>query len=218
MITKLHLAPLAVAVILACQVLAQEPTKNEPASSAEAVKNPWEFSFTTYGYIVPDDVSYVNPTFTADRNWLHLEARYNYENQQTGSLWVGYNFSVGHKLVLNATPMIGGVFGNTNGVAPGYEISLTYKRLELSTESEYVLDTSDRTGSFFFSWDEISYSPLEWFRAGFAAQRTRAYHTSLDVQRGFFVGFSRKKLDFTTYVFNAGWTDPTVVLALGFNF
>jgi len=25
-------------------------------------------------------------------------------------------------------------------------------------------------------------------------------------------------MDFTTYVFNAGWTDPTVVLALSFKF
>ena len=39
-----------------------------------------------------------------------------------------------------------------------------------------------------------------------------------DVQRGFFAGFSYKRLDFTTYVFNAGWTDPTVVLAMGFKF
>jgi len=25
-------------------------------------------------------------------------------------------------------------------------------------------------------------------------------------------------VDFTTYIFNAGWTDPTVVLALTFKF
>jgi len=25
-------------------------------------------------------------------------------------------------------------------------------------------------------------------------------------------------VDFTTYVFNAGWADPTVVLAMGFKF
>jgi hypothetical protein len=61
---------------------------------------------------------------TADRGWLHLETRYNYENLETGSAWVGYNFSGGEKLKWEFTPMLGGVFGNTTGVAPGYEFRL----------------------------------------------------------------------------------------------
>jgi hypothetical protein len=35
---------------------------------------------------------------------------------------------------------------------------------------------------------------------------------------GSLVGATYKRFDFTTYVFNLGWTDPTIVLALGFNF
>jgi hypothetical protein len=65
---------------------------------------------------------------------------------------------------------------------------------------------------------ELSYSPREWWRAGLAAQRTKAYSTSLDIQRGLLIGVSGKTMDFTAYVFNAGWTDPTIVLSLGFNF
>jgi hypothetical protein len=38
------------------------------------------------------------------------------------------------------------------------------------------------------------------------------------VQRGFLVGVSRKKWESTIYVFNAGFTDPTVVLEVGLNF
>lgn len=212
-----HLGALAVLVLLTGHLLAQTTTDSTPAGSADAA-NAWSFSISTYGYIVPHDRSYVSPTFTAEHSWLHLEARYNYENQETGSLWVGYNLSVGHTLVLEAIPMIGGVFGNTTGIAPGYEVSLTYKRLELSTQGEYVFDTKDQTGSFFYNWNELTYSPVDWFRAGLVSQRTRAYHTELDVQRGLLVGVSHKKVDFTTYIFNAGWTDPTVVLALGFKF
>jgi hypothetical protein len=40
----------------------------------------------------------------------------------------------------------------------------------------------------------------------------------LDVQRGFLVGVSHKNLEFTSYVFNVGWTDPTVVLEVGVSF
>jgi hypothetical protein len=205
-------------VLLAGHLLAQTTTDGTPTSPADTTVKPWSFSLSTWGYIVPRDRSYVSPTFTADHGWLHLEARYNYENQETGSLWVGYNLSVGDKLVLEATPMIGGVFGNTTGIAPGYGVSLTYKRFELSTQGEYVFDTKDRTGSFFYNWNELTYSPVGWFRAGLVSQRTRAYHTELDVQRGLLAGFSHKRVDFTIYIFNAGWTDPTVVLALGFKF
>jgi len=212
-----HFGALAVAALLVGHALAQT-TDSTPTGSADAAAHPWEFSFSTYTYIVPNDQSYLSPTLTADREWLHLEARYNYENQETGSLWIGYNLSVGQKLVLDATPMIGGVFGNTTGIAPGYEVSLTYKRFELSTQGEYVYDTKNRAGSFFYNWNELTYSLTDWFRAGLVSQRTRAYHTDLDVQRGLLVGVSYKKVDFTTYIFNAGWTDPTVVLGLGFKF
>jgi len=64
----------------------------------------------------------------------------------------------------------------------------------------------------------MSYSPAEWCRAGLVAQRTKAYHTDLVIQRGLLIGLSQEKVDFTTYIFNAGWTDPTVVLSLGFHF
>ena len=74
------------------------------------------------------------------------------------------------------------------------------------------------TGSFFYSWTELTYSPLEWCRAGLVAQRTKAYHTSLDIQRGLLIGVSHRNVDFTTYILNAGWTDPTVVLSLGVRF
>jgi hypothetical protein len=193
-------------------------TTSSPPEETAASPAPWALSFNISGYIVPHDRSYASPTFSADHGWVHLGARYNYEDKETGSLWAGYNFEVGDRVVLSATPMIGGVFGNTTGVAPGYLGALTWKRLELSTEGEYVFDTRHREGNFFYSWMELSYSPVEWFRTGLVAQRTKAYQTGLDVQRGVFIGFSHKKVNFTTYVFNAGWTDPTIVLSLGVHF
>lgn len=189
-------------------------------SEAEALHttNTWAFNASAYGYIVPHSRDYINPNFTADHGWLHLEARYNYEALETGSLWVGYNFSVGNELVFDFAPMVGGVFGDLTGVAPGYNLALSYKRFTLSSQSEYVFDTRDSSGNFFYTWSELTYSPWDWLRAGLAIQRTKAYKTELDIQRGFMVGVSYRKIDFTTFVFNLGWTDPTVVLAVGFNF
>lgn len=207
---------LAMAVFLSGQVCAQ--TTHDATTSREDAARVWSFSFSTSGYLVPNGQSYASPTFAADRKWLHLEARYNYEAQKTGSLWAGYNLGIGEKLTFSATPMIGAVFGNTTGVAPGCELALAYKKLELSSEIEYVLNTSDHNLNFLYSWNELVYSPVDWFHAGLVSQRTRAYRTDLDVQRGFSAGVTLKKADFTTYVFNAGWTEPTIVLALGFKF
>jgi len=191
---------------------------NIPAASSNAAVKPWAFSLTTAGYIVPRGESYVSPDFTADRGALHLEARYNNEAVETGSLWAGYNLKTGEKLVLNVTPMIGSVFGKLNGLAPGYLFTLTYKRVLLYSNGEFVFDVQNRGRGFFYNWDEITYSPLKWLQVGFVSQRTRAYHTSLNIQRGVLVGFTYKKVNFTTNVFNFGWTTPTEVLSLGFNF
>jgi hypothetical protein len=199
-------------------MLGQGTASSAPAQSSNVSKNPWAFKLTIAGYIIPNETSYADPILTADRYGLHLEARYNDENLRTGSLWAGYNFSAGKTLVLKVTPMIGGVFGRTTGIAPGCEASLTYKKIELSISNEYVFDTTNKSASFYYSWPQITYSPVDWFRVGAAAQRTKAFQTSLDVQRGFLVGVSHKHVEFTTYIFNAGWTDPTVVLELGVSF
>lgn len=92
----------------------------EPISYPKPVaKIPWKISINVDGYILPDRDSYGNPTVAADHGWLHLEARYNNEKLRTGSVWFGCNFNAGKEPVLEVTPMIGGVFGETSGIAPG---------------------------------------------------------------------------------------------------
>ena len=208
----------AALVLLAGNASGQTTSSSPTAPAPQTPMNPWSFNASAYTYLVPDSQNYVNPNFTADRGWFHLEARYNYEALKAGSLWVGYNFQVGSKLALEVTPMVGAVFGDLNGIAPGYNLSLSFWRVELSSQSEYVFDVQDRSGNFFYTWSELTYSPVDWFRTGLVVQRTKAYQTELDIQRGLLAGFSYKKVDFTTHVFNFGWTDPTVVLAVAVNF
>jgi len=209
---------IAVVILLSGSLFAQGPVSSAPAKSSDAAKGAWTYNLALDGYIVPQETSYANPTFTADRDRLHLEARYNYEDLRTGSLWTGYNFRAGQKLVLNITPMVGAVFGRTAGIAPGCEASLTYDKLQLSISNEYVFDIRDRSKNFYYSWPELTYSPADWLRVGLVAQHTKAFQTRLDVQRGFLVGVSHKEMEFTTYIFDVGWTNPTAVLELGVSF
>lgn len=178
----------------------------------------WSFSVSVSGYFVPDGRDYAQPTITADYDWLHLEARYNSEALETGSVWIGYNFSVGDKLSLDFTPMLGGVFGDLTGIAPGYEFTLSYWKLELYSNGEYVFDTRDTSGNYFYTWSELSLAPVDWFRFGLVVQRTKVYQTDLEFQRGLLVGGSYKRWDFTAYLFNPAQDAPTVVLTLDFSF
>jgi hypothetical protein len=214
-----RIAATALLALTAAAAAAQESTA--PTAPAAAEEEPgWEFNASLYGYFPPDDRHYAQPTVIADHGALHLEGRYNYEAFRSGSAWVGWNFGFGEeeKFRLDATLMVGGVFGDTRGVAPGLELTATYGRFELSSESEYVFDSAGRGDSFFYNWAQLGYSPFDWLTVGLASQRTRAYQTSLDVQRGVFVGFTYKDWTLTTFVFNPGWESPTVVSSLSVSF
>jgi len=212
--------PLVIPAILALAAPApgQEATDGTQAAPQQAESKKWSFSASVYTYFVPDSQDYVQPAFKADRGRLHLEARYNYEDRKTGSLWAGYNFSVGDKLTFEFTPMLGAVFGDTNGIAPGFEMTLGWRKLELYSESEYVFDPGDHSSNFAYTWSELTLAPVDWFRFGLVAQRTRAYQTDLDVQRGLLLGFSYRWADFGAYLFNPDRDQPTFVFSVAVNF
>jgi hypothetical protein len=188
------------------------------AARADEAPPAWACSVSLYGYDVPDSKDYWNPNVTVDHGRLHLEARNNYEAINSGSFWVGANFSAGTSWTFNATVMAGGIVGDLEGVAPGYRVSLEHAWFGLASEGEYFIDTHDSSGNYLYSWTEVAGSPADWFRAGLAAQRTRAYESDLDIQRGVFVAFTVKRFDVAAYVFNVGWEDPTYVISLRLNY
>ncbi len=207
----------ALAVLLAGGTARAQATAETPGA-APAAEKAWSFYASASTYILPDDPDYVQPAVTADRGWLHLEGRFNYEDRGTGSAWFGYNFSVGETVTLELTPMIGAVFGNTSGVAPGYRGSLAWRMLQLYSETEFVVDTGSSGDSFLYTWSELEVAPVDWCRFGLVVQRTKVYETDFDIQRGFFVGVSLKGLDVTGYVFNPDADRPTVVVTVGVGF
>ena len=62
-------------VLLLPSVAAAQGTEAANAAKVEALSGsePWAFSLTMNGYIVPSEESYVDPVSTADHEWLHLE-------------------------------------------------------------------------------------------------------------------------------------------------
>ena len=216
------LASLAIACVLMDGIVWAQAVTGVPSAAAAtappaADERAWSFSASVYTYVVPDDREYVQPTFATDRGWLHLEARYNYEALDTGSAWFGYNFSGGDTLAWEFTPKVGGVFGGTTGIAPGYSGSLSWWKLELSSEGEYVFDSGSSSDSFFYNWSELTLAPVEWFYCGLVTQRTRLYKTDRDIERGVLAGVSFKRMSLTGYVLNPD-DQPTFVFAVGLTF
>jgi len=215
--------PLAALAILALTVTAaaQEPAPASPppaAPEAEAEETGWEFGLAGALYLLPGDEDYVQPTFKADHGLFHFETRYNYEDRDSTSFFVGANFELGDKVKLALTPMIGGLVGQTDGIVPGLEADFTVGPFEAYGEAEYVFDLEDSDSNYFYMWSELSLWPTEWLRAGVVTQRTRVYETDRDIQRGLLVGFAFKKVDGTVYFFNPGADDYFTVVSLGVSF
>jgi hypothetical protein len=208
----------AVAGLAVCESLGATATSASLESDTERNETKWEFTLSSFTYLAQHARDYVNPNFTADRDWLHLEARYNYEELKTGSVWFGYNFSAGKKLQFEITPMLGGVFGDITGIAPGYTILIRYKTIELSVQGEYFFDAGTRSGDFFYNWSELSASPAHWFRVGIVIERTQASGFSSEVRRGPLVGFRYKDVELTTYWLGPGSSEATFVFGVTVNF
>jgi hypothetical protein len=213
-----HAALATIAGLAVCQSLGATENSTPFRADTEKKDTKWEFSLSTFTFLSQHARDYANPNFTADRDWLHLEARYNYEELKTGSVWLGWNFITGKKLQFEITPMLGGVFGDITGVAPGYTITIRYKPFELSTQGEYFFDAGTSSGNFFYSWSELSASPADWLRLGIVVERTQASGFSSDVRRGPLIGFKYKEVNLTTYWLAPGSDEATFVFAVTFNF
>lgn len=184
----------------------------------QAARLAWSFSASLEAYFPGDSQNYLQPTISADTDKLHLEARYNNEGLGAGSAWVGYNFSTGEQMHLDFTAMVGGIFGQTHGYAPGYEFTLSWRKLQLYSEAEYVVDTGHSADSYIYTWSELTLAPAAWFQGGLVIQRTKAYHTDLDIQRGILVRYTRAHLDVSGYVLNPDESKPTFILGTSVTF
>ena len=209
----------ALGVFLATSHAFGGPARNPVEQTLEPSDDTgWSYSSSVTTYIAEHDREYASPTVSADLNSLHLELRYNYEALKTGSIWAGYNLTFGKKVEVEVMPMIGGVLGDINGIAPGYTIAITSGPVEFYTQGEFFFDWRSSDGNFFYNWTELSVSPTRWLRVGVALDRTKVINTDIEIRRGPLVGFRYKQFDFTTYWLAPGREASTFVFAATMDF
>ena len=200
---------LAALMLLAAVARPQGAAAQEPGPA-------WSFSASALWY-VDADPGFLLPIATADHAALHLEARWNYEDLDTFSGWVGWTLATGRAVTLAATPMLGGVVGRSDGVAPGLELTIGWHRLELYSEAEYLLATGDGE-DFLYTWTQLTWRPREWLGVGLSGQRLRSSGSDLTIDRGPLVEFSRGPVSLTGWFYNPFSADAFTVLGASITF
>lgn len=195
------------AALAPCTSPAAEPDSAPPATS---------FSANGMYYAMRDETDFAVYVAALQRGPLRLEARYNYEAKAATSVFVGYAWSGGEGIAWSVTPLMGGLFGSARGVVPGVEASISWRKVDLYVEAEYVHDLDDRRSSYFYAWTELGWRPLEPLRIGFVGQRTRIVANDRELQRGVFAQLTLGSATVGLYAFNPQSASRYVILSLGF--
>jgi hypothetical protein len=213
-------AELAIVAFAACAATAafagDDDSSRRPASRPE--KPSWEFGVSAYPTSVQGGESYTVGMAVADRGSLHLEARYNYEEIDTFSAFVGWTFSGGETLTWALTPVLGGARGTIQAFIPGLEASVSWRRLDYYIEGEYVRDNNEQTDSYTYAWSELGFKPFNSLRLGAVAQRTQAYGGKRDLQSGPFAQVTWARATIGAYWFDLGSQEQVFVGLIGANF
>lgn len=197
---------------------AQESVNDSLQAASDSISSAWSFETDAYYYILPGGKNTTTLMGYTDHKAFHFEARYNYEDLQSASLFAGYRFEGGRGLKFSVTPMLGFVFGNTDGIVPGLEASLAWKKLDFYTENEHVFDFAGKAYNFFYSWTELAITPFRNFRTGISGNRSRLYQSDLEIQKGIFTEYSFWKITAGVHYFNPFSNDDFVIATLAVEF
>ncbi len=161
------------------------------------------FSVEQYSFLGGGQTSLLAPVahYQTSKKW-YAEARYNYEDVRTFSLYAGKVFSGKDNLSWSVTPMIGAIAGKMNGGSFGLNSAFSYGKFNFSSESQYSVSAATRQDNFFYNWSELWYEPFDWVYTGIAMQHTRMFASNSLVDPGVLLGFSYSQWSFPLYSFN----------------
>lgn len=141
-------------------------------------------------------------------NNFYFEARYNYEDVRTFSLYVGRTFETGKTLQLIITPSAGLVFGNYNGISLATYLELNGKWINAFSENEFVFDENDKLNNFFFTWSGATFPIHKNVGIGIGSKWT-ILSDSRSLNYGPMISFEKGGFKLEGYAFNV-WESAKV--------
>ena len=148
------------------------------------------------------------------KHGFYGEARYNYEELQTGSLYAGKNFTGGKKINYSVTPMLGVVFGKYNGGSVAANVDFEYEKIFFSAQLQYTVNKENKEENFFYNWSELGSKIGNKFYGGISIQQTKLYADKMSADMGLLLGFETGKITVPLYLFNPLNEKRNVILGL----
>jgi hypothetical protein len=139
--------------------------------------------------------------YRSSDNW-YGEARYNYDEIKTFSMYAGRTFSNKDSLSWSLTPVAGILLGKLKGGAAGVDIAVNYRKWYFSSAWQTIFSRESRDDNFNYSWSELGCQATHCFYAGLVLQQTRWYDTNDKWEPGVQIGFLLDKWIFPVYAFN----------------
>jgi hypothetical protein len=180
---------------------------------------PWKLELELNGFFQLGESTHLAPTASFDHGPLHLEGRYNYEDLETGTLFVGWGFRWGgDETFVRVVPLLGGAVGRSAGVLPGLEVEASWRRLSYWLEVEYLFDLRHAAGSFLYTWSELNLELTSFLWVGASWQRLKQERSERQLDVGPMIGAGVGPVSLSLYYYGLGTSERWALVTLEVRF
>jgi len=171
--------------------------------------------YTSLQWMAGEDIL-ITPQVWTYADDFYLEGRLNYEDRRTVSLFCGKSFLAGKNEEWEIIPMVGGICGQFQGIAPALTCLHKSKWLKGFSQSEFAVSIIENGKNFFFNWTGITTPLLSNSGIGISWRWIALPNFSPAIDKG--VMFSVQKKPFTIEGFAYNFWQDGFILALGLEF
>jgi hypothetical protein len=168
--------------------------------------------------MVRNEIPVIAPQIWTQYRKIYFEARYNYEDTRTFSLYSGFPLVYDNNAEIEFVPLVGAVAGQVNGISPGFNLNASYKGFNLFTQLQYTFDLWDKANSFFLDWSTISIDLTGQFAAGAGLQVYKPVNETAEILFGPMLRFRFGNFSTEVILYNL-WDDlPKIALGISYSF
>lgn len=171
--------------------------------------------YTSFQFAKDENILITPQIWTYAKN-IYFEARYNYEERKTFSLYIGRSFKTGKDSIFEIIPMFGGVIGEYTGISPALTCILKGKRLQGFSQSQYTIDLKGHN-NFFFNWTAISVPIIKKNGLGIAYRMVSVQGTPTVYNYGPMINFQTGSFTFQGFAYNFWQTNSLWMIGLEYD-